>query len=86
MSKKITYVQCNINLRQDVCDLIEGECLLRKNGERGRSLTVNQIILEYFEMRTPRNMAVGEVDGKAALTIDWNPARGERLPTEKRLS
>ena len=79
MPKKINHFQRNVNLRQDVCDLIEGECNIRKNGERGFSLTVNQIVLEYFDMRTPQNIAVKEIDGKPGLTIDFNPAKGETL-------
>lgn len=82
MSKTI-HEQRNVNMRQDVCDLVEGECLLRNNGERGFSLTINQIILEYFEFRTPKNIAVAKeliTDGneiKSVLTIDFNPAKGE---------
>jgi hypothetical protein len=77
MANRIIYEQRNVNLRQEVCDLIEGECLVRKNGERGFSLTINQIILEYFEMRTPKNMAIKKIDGKPGVTIDFNPAKGE---------
>ncbi|TRZ49269.1 hypothetical protein D4S03_08535 [bacterium] len=77
MANRIIHEQHNVNLRQDVCDLIEGESLLRNNGEYGFSLTVNQIILEYFSMRTPQNIAVKKgADGKAELTIDWNPTKG----------
>jgi hypothetical protein len=78
MSKKVKHFQCNVNMRQDVRDLIEGECLIRKNGSRGFSLTVNQIILEYFEDRTPENVAIKAVDGKPVLTIDFDPARERR--------
>jgi hypothetical protein len=70
MSEKIIYVQCNLNLRQDVLNLVDGECEIRNNGKRGRSLTANQIILEYFDMRTPKNIAVTTVDGKPALTVE----------------
>lgn len=52
--REYEYEQRNVNLRREVCDLIEGECVLRNNGGRGFSLTINQIILEYFELRTPK--------------------------------
>jgi hypothetical protein len=79
MVNKINYEQRNVNMRQDVCDLVEGECLLRKNGERGFSLTINQIILEYFELRTPQHIEVQEgAEGKPELTIDWDPRRKNR--------
>ena len=78
MASRIIREQHNVNLRQDVCYLVEGECLLRNNGEYGFSLTINQIILEYFSMRTPEHIAVKKgADGKAELTIDFNPAKGE---------
>lgn len=77
MANKTIHYQRNVNMRQDVCDLIEGECLVRKNGERGFSLTINQIILEFFEMRTPENIAVTEVGGKPGLTIAWKPRKGQ---------
>jgi len=62
------YSQRNVNMRQDVLDLIEGECAIRRNGPRGFSLTLNQIVLEYFEMTTPRGveLAVNQ-DGKPLL-------------------
>lgn len=70
MANRIIYVQRNINLRQEVFDLIEGEAVLRRNGEKGFSLTLNQIILEYFDMRTPKNIAVSSMDGEPALTVE----------------
>lgn len=73
MSKPITHVQRNVNLRQDVDDLIRGECLIRKNGERGFSLTLNQIVLEFFELRTPKGIALTTLEGKPALTIEDEP-------------
>ena len=70
MSETI-YRQCNLNLRQEVLDLLDGECELRNNGARGRSLTVNQILMEYFRMVTPRGTAVGVNEtGKPVLTIN----------------
>jgi hypothetical protein len=70
MSEKIVYVQCNLNLRQDVLDLIDGEREIRNNGKRGRSLTANQIILEYFDMRTPKGIKVIAQGGKVALSVE----------------
>ena len=70
MAVPIKYLQRNVNLRQDVSDLIEGECALRNNGGRGFSLTLNQIVLEYFEMTTPKGIALTMQDGKAAVTVD----------------
>jgi len=57
-----------VNFRPDVFDLIEGECAIRRNGGKGFSLTLNQIVLEYFEMTTPRGveLAVNQ-DGKPLL-------------------
>lgn len=75
----------NVNFRPEVYDLIQGECIIRRNGGKGFSLTLNQIILEYFDMRTPKNIAVAKelsTDGteiKPVLTIDFNPAKGESL-------
>jgi hypothetical protein len=68
--KTIHYIPRNVNLRRDVCDLIEGECNVRKNGERGFSLTINQIILEYFEIRTPKGAALAILGGEFALTLE----------------
>lgn len=75
----------NVNLRPEVYDLIQGECEIRRNGGKGFSLTLNQIVLEYFDLRTPQNIAIGKslvTDGgemKPELTIDFNPAKGEAL-------
>jgi hypothetical protein len=89
MSKNITLksnnILRNVNLRPEVYDLIQGECLIRRNGGKGFSLTLNQIVLEYFDFRTPKNVAIAKeliTDGteiKPVLTIDWNPAKGEPL-------
>lgn len=80
VSEKIGHIQRNVNFRKDVSDLVEGECLIRNNGGSGFSLTTNQIILEYFSMRTPQNIAVKKgADGKAELTIDFNPAKGKPI-------
>lgn len=43
----------NINFRPEVYELIQGECEVRRNGGKGFSLTLNQIVLEFFESRTP---------------------------------
>jgi len=70
----------NINLRPEVYDLIQGESALRRNGGKGFSLTLNQIVLEYFAMRTPKFIAVSAettTDGgaiKPVLTIEEQPA------------
>jgi len=75
------FILRNVNLRSEVFDLIQGECIIRRNGGKGFSLTLNQIILEYFEFRTPKNIAVAKeliTDGteiKPVLTIDWDPTR-----------
>jgi hypothetical protein len=79
MEKGIARIRKSVNLRQEVCDLIAGECLIRNNGESGFSLTLNQVVMEYFEMRTPRHVALGEVDGKAALTINFDPTHTGKL-------
>jgi hypothetical protein len=60
----------NVNFRQEVYDLIQGECEIRRNGGKGFSLTINQIILEYFDLRTPKNIAVMSVDSKPVLTVE----------------
>ena len=92
--QSIVLVRCSLNMRQDVLDLLDAESEIRRNEPRGRSQTLNQIILEYFENRTPQNVAVKfipnpklenegdalELPGtKPCLTIDFNPARGEPL-------
>jgi hypothetical protein len=72
-----------VNFRPEVYDLIQGESVVRRNGGKGFSLTINQIVLEYFDMRTPKNVAISKqtiTDGgaiKPQLTIDWNPSQGE---------
>jgi len=60
----------NVNLRPEVYDLIQGESVIRRNGGKGFSLTLNQIVLEYFDMRTPKNMAITSLDGKPVLTVE----------------
>ena len=68
------------NFRPEVYDLIQGESVLRRNGGKGFSLTLNQIVLEYFAMRTPKGIAVSAettTDGgaiKPVLTIEEQPA------------
>ena len=46
--KENKFVPRVTNYRSEVYDLIQGECILRRNGGKGFSLTVNQIILDYF--------------------------------------
>ena len=47
------FIKRMTNYRPEVDDLIKAECEIRRNGGKGLSLTVNQIILEYFAARTP---------------------------------
>ncbi|MGA2504237.1 MAG: hypothetical protein ABSG01_09125 [Anaerolineales bacterium] len=70
MSDRPVRIQRNVNFRPEVHDLIMGECAIRNNGENGFSLTLNQIILEYFDMRTPKGIKVTAVDGKAVLSVE----------------
>jgi hypothetical protein len=62
----------NVNFRQDAFDLIQGECSIRRNGGKGFSLTLNQIVLEYFEMRQPKDTAISTeiLGGRPVLTIE----------------
>ena len=60
----------NVNFRPEVYDLIQGECAIRRNGGKGFSLTLNQIVLEYFEMITPKGIALTMQEGKPAITVE----------------
>ena len=59
----------NVNLRPEVYDLIQGECLLRRNGGKGFSLTLNQIVLDYFEMRPPAVPARMSEDASSVVKV-----------------
>lgn len=60
-----------VNFRPEVYDLIQGECAVRRNGGKGFSLTLNQIVLEYFELTTPKGVALAtSPEGKPSLTIE----------------
>jgi hypothetical protein len=39
----------NVNLQPDVYDLVKAESLRRRNGSKGFSLTLNQIVLEWLD-------------------------------------
>jgi hypothetical protein len=71
---KTNFKKRDVNFQPEVYDLIQGECEIRRNGGKGFSLTLNQIILDYFDMRTPKNIAVTSVDGKPVLTIEEESA------------
>ncbi len=77
--QSIVLVRCSLNMRQDVLDLLDAESEIRRNEPRGRSQTLNQIVLEYFEARTPQNVAVKYESGVPVVTIDYNPAKGQAL-------
>lgn len=55
----------NVNFRPEVYDLIQGECALRRNGGKGFSLTVNQIVLDYFELSAQQEPAIIPVPASA---------------------
>jgi hypothetical protein len=39
----------NVNLQPEVYDLVKEESARRRNGEKGFSLTLNQIVLEWLD-------------------------------------
>ena len=51
MDKAQASILRNINFRREIFEMIQVESCRRNNGLRGFSLTVNQIVLEYFEAR-----------------------------------
>lgn len=49
MTEKQEYNQRNINLKTEIIELVENEIERRRNGERGFSLTVNQMLEEWLD-------------------------------------
>jgi hypothetical protein len=66
---KTEFKKRDVNFQPEVFDLIQGECVIRRNGGKGFSLTLNQIVLEYFDLRTPKGIAIG-LEIKPTLTIE----------------
>lgn len=71
---KTDFKKRDVNFQPEVYDLIQGECEIRRNGGKGFSLTLNQIVLEYFDIRTPKGIIVAAKGVEAVLTIEEEPA------------
>jgi hypothetical protein len=61
-----TYVQRNVNLKKDIADLVQNEQNRRRNGPKGFSLTLNQIVLEWLD---GHNAGVLPIDTRAQQDV-----------------
>jgi len=67
----------NVNLQPDVYDLVKAESFRRRNGAKGFSLTLNQIVMEWVDLH---NADCGPVE---TSTVQEMPAVEKVLvPTE----
>jgi len=67
----------NVNLQEEAYDIIQAECQRRRNGGKGFSLTLNQIVMEWLD---GHNAGVLPIDTR---TLQDVPAVTKIAVTEK---